>query len=76
MFLLLHYYGCPYGFMLGVGEKMNFSKSKLYCSLNVSRRDALRFANIYGMAISENLWTYLGVPLMHGRFNKCHVTLL
>lgn len=58
------------------GQKVNFNKSKLYCSPNIARRDSLVFSNICGMALSDNLGTYLGVPLVHGRFNKSHCNFI
>lgn len=44
-----------YAFCENSGQRVNFSKSKLYCSPNVPRRDALKYSYICGMGISDNL---------------------
>ena len=52
------------------GQRVNFSKSKMYCSPNVPKCDALKYSYICGMGIFDNLGTYLGFPLVHGRIKK------
>lgn len=52
------------------GQRVHLSKSKIYCSPNVPRRDALMFNYIYGIAISGNFGTYLGFPLVNGKMKK------
>lgn len=53
-------------------QKVNFHKSKIFCSLNIPKREAQKFSNMCGMALSNDLGMYLGVPLIHGRFNHFH----
>lgn len=47
------------------GQKVNFDKSKLYCSPNTSCFLAQELATICGSPLVSDLGTYLGVPLIH-----------
>lgn len=43
------------------------AKSKLFVSPNVSRALANQLSSISGIPITDNLGTYLGLPIIHGR---------
>lgn len=50
------------------GQKVNFNKSKLFCSHNTPRREANRLSLICGMPLAM----YVGVNIVHGRFKVNH----
>lgn len=54
------------------GQKVNFQKSKLFCSANVPQHIALKLSFMCAMSLTNDLGTYLGAPLIHGRFNHAH----
>lgn len=52
------------------GQTINFQKSKIFMSPNVTRREALAISFRCGMSLTTDLSIYLGVPLIHGRMSK------
>lgn len=52
------------------GQKINNTKSMLYCSSNTDRQVARELAKISGSSLVDSLGTYLGVPLVHGGATK------
>ncbi|XP_048422575.1 uncharacterized protein LOC125469371 [Pyrus x bretschneideri] len=51
-------------------QQVNFDKSCIYCSPNISRSKAIEIANICGSPLTSDLGHYLGVLLLHSRVNK------
>lgn len=49
--------------------KVNFEKSRVLCSKNVSRARRDNFTNISSVQFTTDLGKYVGVPLSHGRVN-------
>lgn len=49
------------------GQRINFEKSKLFCSHNTLPHIAKEMANICGSRIIDDLGMYLGVPLIHDK---------
>lgn len=54
------------------GQTVNLSKSKMFVSPNVTRRKARHLSNFCGIALTNDLGKYLGVPLLHKRTNRSH----
>lgn len=54
------------------GQTINLLKSKFYVSPNIPRNKARRLSNTCGIALTNNLGKYLGVPILHGRAKKEH----
>lgn len=48
-------------------QRINFQKSQLYCSSNVSDLQAMYLSNLAGIPLTNDLGRYLGVPSIHGR---------
>ncbi|KAM1032357.1 hypothetical protein ACFX2C_036031 [Malus domestica] len=61
---------CLDNFCAVSGQQVNFDKSCIYCSPNISRSKATEIANICGSPLTSDLGHYLGVPLLHSRVNK------
>ena len=57
-------------FCMASGMKVNFDKSRVLCSKNVSRTRRDNFTNISSIRFTTNLGKYLGVPLRHGRVSR------
>lgn len=58
------------------GQTVNLSKSKLYVSPNIDRNKARRLSIFCGIALTNDLGKYLGVPLLHKRSSKKHYKYL
>lgn len=54
------------------GQSINFSKSKLFVSKNVDKRKSRKLSRISGIAFTDDLGKYLGIPLLHKRISKQH----
>ena len=52
------------------GEKISLHKSKIFFSPNVPRCKANGISRRCQIPLTNNLWKYLGVPLIHGRVTK------
>lgn len=52
------------------GQSVNFEKSKIYCSPNVSKQLARDISKICGSPLTEDLGKYLGMPLIHSRVSE------
>ncbi|KAK2662565.1 hypothetical protein Ddye_001139 [Dipteronia dyeriana] len=52
------------------GEQISFSKSRVFCSNNISDNKAKVLATKCGSPMTNNLGKYLGVPLIHNRITK------
>lgn len=52
------------------GQSVNFDKSKLYCSPNISNSLATEISHICGSPLTTDLGKYLGMPLIHSRVSK------
>lgn len=52
------------------GQRINYEKSVVYFSEMVNRHVAKDIANICGSPLTNNLGTYLGVPIIHNRIVK------
>lgn len=52
------------------GQTVNLHKSKLFVSPNISRNKAHRLSNSCGIAHTNDLGKYLGVPILHSTANK------
>lgn len=52
------------------GQSKNPSKSKIYVSPNLPKRQAREIRDVCGFGLVNNLGKYLGTPLLHGRFDK------
>ena len=52
------------------GLKINFSKSKLFISPNMTRHEINSFTAISGMRVTNDLGIYLGAPIIHGRLKR------
>ncbi|GKV24237.1 hypothetical protein SLEP1_g33872 [Rubroshorea leprosula] len=50
------------------GLEINLSKSKLFVSPNIQRQLANSFSFACGIPLTNDLGTYFGVPIIHGRF--------
>lgn len=53
-------------------DKKSISKNQNYFAPNVPIREALKISFRCGMQLTKDLGTYLGVPIVHGRFNHAH----
>lgn len=62
--------GCLEEFCRVSGQKINTAKSLLYVSKNVETGLANRMSSLFGVPITPNLGTYLGMPVLHGRVCK------
>ncbi|CAL9017352.1 unnamed protein product, partial [Prunus brigantina] len=49
---------------------VNFEKSAIYCSPNISKDLAYDISHICGSPLTNNLGMYLGMPLLHSRVTK------
>lgn len=47
------------------GQSMNLQKSKLFVSPNIPISEARNLSNSCGVALTEDLGKYLGIPLLH-----------
>lgn len=54
------------------GKTINLHKSKLLISSNVPRNRARRLSITCGIGLTNDLGTYIEVPLLHKRANKDH----
>lgn len=54
------------------GQSMNLHKSKMYVSPNLPISEARNLSHICGIALTDDLGNYLGIPLLHSRVNKNH----
>ncbi|CAL5362434.1 unnamed protein product [Camellia sinensis] len=52
------------------GHKVNYLKSKLFVSPNLSRNSASSLSSQCGIPLTQNLGKYLGSPMLHGRVNR------
>lgn len=52
------------------GQKVNFQKSKIYFSPNVSGRTLNSLSQMCGIRPTNNLGKYLRIPLMHGKVEE------
>lgn len=52
------------------GQSVNFDKSKLYCSPNISKELAAKVSHICGSPLTNDLGMYLEMPLIHSRVSK------
>lgn len=50
-----------------LGQKVNYDKSTIFFSSNISEKEKVRLALLIGMHISYNSKNYLGLPNMVGR---------
>ena len=58
------------------GQTVSFEKSMVYCSPNVSSSLANEISSICGSPLTDNLGTYLGMPLIHSRVTATTYTKL
>lgn len=49
-----------------VGQQVNVGKSKLFISQNITHAAANRIRHVGGIALTNDLGRYLGVPVIHG----------
>ncbi|CAN1191878.1 Putative ribonuclease H protein At1g65750 [Linum perenne] len=54
-------------FCTAAGQSINKDKSAVFCSKNTDRQSRLDIAASLGIPITNNLGTYLGVPILHER---------
>lgn len=47
------------------GQTVSLNKSKLFVSPNIPRNKARRLRNFCGIALTNDLGKYLGVPILH-----------
>lgn len=52
------------------GQRVNFQKSKIYVSANVSRDMCNSLENLSGVDVTRNLGNYLGVPILQSIVSK------
>ncbi|KAI5352564.1 Hypothetical predicted protein [Prunus dulcis] len=52
------------------GQNLNFDKSAIFCSPNVSRALAQEISFICGSPLIDNLGKYLGMPVLHYRVTR------
>lgn len=52
------------------GEKVNFDKSRMFCSKGVGHFRADELSRVMGVSLTSNLGKYLGVDLHHDRVGK------
>lgn len=57
-------------YFLSVGQSKNPSKSKIYVSPNLPKRQAREIRDVCGFGLVNNLGKDLGTPLLHGRIDK------
>ncbi|XP_057755722.1 uncharacterized protein LOC130974897 [Arachis stenosperma] len=67
---VLHVLDTMATFCRASGMKVNFDKSRVICSMNVSRQRKDLFTGISSIRFANSLGKYLGVPLKHGRVTK------
>ncbi|CAN1147350.1 Putative ribonuclease H protein At1g65750 [Linum perenne] len=58
---------CLQHFSQASGLAVSREKSAIFCSKNTARPVAGHIATILGMPLTQNLGTYLGVPMLHSR---------
>ncbi|KAI5352205.1 hypothetical protein L3X38_005096 [Prunus dulcis] len=61
---------CLDEFCRASGQVVNFEKSAIYCSPNISKELASDISHICGSPLTNNLGKYLGMPLLHSRVTK------
>lgn len=61
---------CLEKFCVASSQKVSKSKSKIFCSKNVSSTPANAVSTAFGCPITIDLGKYLGVPIIHGRVKK------
>ncbi|CAL9019238.1 unnamed protein product [Prunus brigantina] len=61
---------CMDDFCRASGQVVNFEKSAIYCSPNISKELASDISHICGSPLTNNLGKYLGMPLLHSRVTK------
>ncbi|CAL8098742.1 unnamed protein product [Prunus armeniaca] len=61
---------CLDDFCRASGQVVNFEKSAIYCSPNISKELAYDISHICGSSLTNNLGKYLGMPLLHSRVTK------
>ncbi|XP_039042210.1 uncharacterized protein LOC120181045 [Hibiscus syriacus] len=61
--------GCLDEFSRAAGVEVNLLKSKLFISPNISSSTAQYLSELCGIPLTDNLGTYLGVPIIHKRVN-------
>ncbi|XP_050229329.1 uncharacterized protein LOC126678474 [Mercurialis annua] len=59
-------------FCTSYGQRINKEKSKVLFSPNVPHASKILWANKLGFSNTDDLESYLGVPLLHGRYTKKH----
>ena len=52
------------------GQQVSFSKSRVFCSNNITEGVAKGITTACGSPLTKNLGKYLGVPLIHGRITN------
>ncbi|XP_019167697.1 PREDICTED: uncharacterized protein LOC109163410 [Ipomoea nil] len=52
------------------GLNINVSKSNIFCSPNTNSEIKRGLKNLTGISVSDNLGTYLGIPILHKRVSK------
>ncbi|XP_055960979.1 uncharacterized protein LOC126672148 [Mercurialis annua] len=61
-------------FRSSAGQRVNKDKTKVHFSTNVPNATKNALDHNLGFQATEDLGTYLGVPLIHGRYSKRHCT--
>lgn len=54
------------------GLTINYNKSKIFFSPNLSATQVTRWGQMSGIPTTRNIGTYLGVPLRHGKVPRSH----
>ena len=61
---------CIEEFYRASGLKISVAKSRLFVSPNVDNAIARSLSTLSSIPLTNNLGTYLGVPIVHGRMTK------
>ncbi|CAN1153418.1 Putative ribonuclease H protein At1g65750 [Linum perenne] len=61
---------CLDRFCENAGQAINKGKSVIFCSKNTDRQAAANIANALGIPLTQNLGSYLGVPILHDRITN------
>lgn len=52
------------------GQKVNYNKSSMLCSMNVPEEEFIRLSNIVGVPLKTQVGMYLGHQMLHGERNR------
>ncbi|CAN1168444.1 Putative ribonuclease H protein At1g65750 [Linum perenne] len=61
---------CLDRFCEDAGQAVNKGKSAIFCSRNTDRQTASNVATALGIPLTQNLGSYLGVPILHERITN------